>query len=160
MDNAQLASIEDSLSKLANRNEIRDLQHDYMNKAMDDLIASNKALSNSVDESVKTQLSFRHELQYQGEIQLLYNTEVKTSILELNKRIGILEVYNHQNYGAKRQSDKELAWWSNNWYKLVGLAIMFLPVINLIYEQVENIYHEPKSITERGKNGTSFSTKP
>ncbi|AHK11738.1 hypothetical protein S144_24 [Shewanella sp. phage 1/44] len=160
MDSQQLASIEVCLQKLATRNEVRDLQHDYMNKAMDELIQSNITLSKSVDESVKTQLSFRHELQNQVDIQIVHNSDFKTSILDIKKRIGVLEVYNHQNYGAKRQSDKELAWWSNNWYKLVGLAVMFLPVINLLYEQIESVYHEPKVNTERGKTANTTDTKP
>ena len=70
-------------------------------------------------------------------IQVTNNEATKTMLSDHEARIRTLESFNAQNYGARRANDRAFNWFSDNWFKIVSLFIMSIPVIAYLYVSIK-----------------------
>lgn len=90
-------------------------------------------IKESIDTLHQTQLLMSHDLSKIEEFQTNTNVTMKTDIKDLQTRVRVLERFNDQNYGASKANDRTFNWFSDNWFKVVSLFILSLPVIGYLY---------------------------
>ncbi|AUS02253.1 TMhelix containing protein [Vibrio phage 2.096.O._10N.286.48.B5] len=73
-------------------------------------------------------------------------------------RLRTLEAFNSQNYGARRATDKNISLFSNNWFKVVMVFVMIIPLVDFLYEQVTGKYNEYQINVDRNKGKHSDDT--
>lgn len=155
----QLAAMEAAITRIADRDDVAEVRYQHLTETMDRLTESNIQMSNNIGEMVKIQLSTRHDLKRELELQSVKNAQFSESIEDTAKRVRDLELYNATNHGERREVDKRKMWWSANWWLIVSLFLLSIPLIDFLYERVTGKYDEPKSHYERGKDYYTDDTK-
>jgi len=157
---AQLAAIENVLGTVVERDKIIELRFAHLATSLDALTQSNIKMNESVGELLMTQLTIRGDLGKIEELQTVKNEGFVTSIKDIEGRVRTIEQHNAINHGERRNSDKTRAWWGDNWYKILGVGILCIPLIDFLYERVTGDYDEHKGAIERSKDNPTISTKP
>lgn len=136
-----LATINQSLAALVDRDRhyeqerrqhIGDVQH--MNDAISALTKSNEKVNDSINKLILQTKTSENHIEILRELIISKDNENKTSIGRLGERVGSLERHNFESTGERRASEKHSKFWSDNWFKLVTLFIILIPVIVHLYK--------------------------
>jgi hypothetical protein len=133
---AVLAAINQSLAALVDRDRhyeqerrqhVGDVQH--MNEAISALTKSNEKVNDSINKLILQTKTSEQHIEILRELIISKDTENKTSNNRLAERVGALEKYNFESTGERRASEKHSKFWQDNWFKLITLFIILIPVI-------------------------------
>lgn len=141
---AVLATINQSLAALVDRDrhyEKERLQHigdvKHMNEAISALTRSNEKVNDSINKLILQTRTSEQHIEILRELIVSKDSENKTSISRLGERVGDLEKHNFESTGERRASEKHSKFWSDNWFKLVTLFIILIPVIVALYKMIK-----------------------
>ena len=131
-----LSTINQSLAALVDRDrhyEKERLQHigdvKHMNDAIAALTKSNEKVNDSINNLILQTKTSEQHIEILRDLIVSKDSENKTSITRLAERVGTIEKYKFESDGERRASEKHSKFWSDNWFKLVTLFILSIPVI-------------------------------
>ena len=94
-------------------------------------------IKESIENLNRTQMLMTHDLSKIEEFQTNTNVLMKGDIVDLQSRVRTLERFNDQNYGASKAKMDTFNWFSDNWFKVVSLFILLIPVIAYLYNSMK-----------------------
>lgn len=139
-----LATIDKSLAALVDRDrhyEFERRQHisdvQQMNETIASLVKSNKEVSENINRLItKTETSQTH-IDTLYELVKSNDTAQKQSLMRLSERVGDLEKHNFVSVGERRASEKQSKFWQDNWFKIVSLFILSIPLIVVLFDLIK-----------------------
>lgn len=139
-----LATINQSLAALVDRDRhyeqerrqhIGDVQH--MNEAISALTRSNEKVNESINNLILQTKTSEQHIVILRELIVSKDNENKTSISRLGERVGDLEKHNFEFTGERRASEKQSKFWQDNWFKIVSLFILSIPLIVVLFDLIK-----------------------
>lgn len=139
-----LQAIRQSLKLLAERDQryekeraehVGDIR--LMNSAIKALTDSNKEVNQNITKLViqsersETQITLLHELVNSR------HTESKQQVDSLSDRVGQLERHNFEQAGERRAGEKQRKFWGDNWFKIVTLVLLSIPLVVALFKLVK-----------------------
>ncbi|AUR84388.1 TMhelix containing protein [Vibrio phage 1.055.O._10N.286.55.E9] len=105
-------------------------------------------LNKSIDSN---QMLMLEKLNSIATTQLTHSNAASDKLADHETRLRTLETFNSQNYGAKRITDQNRNLFSNNWFKVVMVVVMLIPLVDFLYEKVTGKYNEYQINVDRHK---------
>lgn len=135
-DSSILAAINNSLSALAERDRhyaneraahVGDIK--LMNSTIAALTRSNEEVNKNITKLVAQSRSSELHIKLIHELVITKASESKEQIDDLDNRVCALEREHHLIIGERRANERYTNFWSNNWFKIVSLFVLSVPLI-------------------------------
>lgn len=68
-----------------------------------------------------------------------YHEKSESNFKDQGRKIAALEKWRIAEETKADMKNKSVIWWSNNWFKLIAIAVMAIPVVVAIHNLINNI---------------------
>ena len=110
---------------------IRDVAR--MNTAIEALTKSNEKVNESITELIAQTRLGEHKTDVLKELILSKDSEHKSSITDLDRRLVIIERVNAETAGERRRDERNGRFWSENWFKFLQLFAVLVTIGAVMY---------------------------